>query len=455
MAERTVRRTKEWARWTLLGAAVVVLVVFLLAQRTQDVDVSYGQSPSQSGITEDDDVSLSDATVPSVPEMKEMIAADPVVRLPGSIARWDEQAVREVIGDSDVRILVAPPGLDKAERRRVMTVEADLEETVLTVVGTRSTGGLYVAVADRITGWRSQFATGDITGHLVRLISSLEKREDPELSSDFPWREPTGAELDAVAADLRTDGVHVADGATLERVPEESSAAAFPDEDALYVALPMQEFGEAVPRYGPALTRLFPDRPVVVMYGSWIEYHGPNATDFARLSATVFYAHFADRLSRYDYPQTNVLGVWLDRVTDVRYAGLFDRPLPYVPVDPLTVTLPALPWLFTACVVGFVALSFGPLSSRRGSLLQGPRARLAGLTALTIEVSGLTDERSDPSLTRGIGKLDAAREALESELPARQVRRLLDDAENELDDTARLLGRDAYRPRNYLQGRLR
>jgi hypothetical protein len=81
-------------------------------------------------------------------------------------------------------------------------------------------------------------------------------------------------------------------------------------------------------------------------------------------------------------------------------------------------------------------------------------ARLAGLTALAIEMSGLTDEIGNDALTRGIGKLGAAGEALARNLPDRHVRSLLDDAEAELDDTARSLGRADYRPNAYLSERL-
>ncbi|MFF5988006.1 hypothetical protein [Prauserella flavalba] len=436
-------------RWSLLGTAVVLLVVFLMSQR-QQIEVSYGQSPSSpDAVVEGEAGELSEATVPSVEAMTAMIDAEPVVRLPGSIARWNERVVREAIGDSDIRILVAPPGLDEAERGRVREVE----RATITIVGTKVSGGVYEATADAIPEWRAQFASGDVTTLLVPMIRHLQERESPAVDASFRWREPTAAELDTVTAELRANGSHVAEGATLEGVPE-ASEKAFPDAEALYVALPRQPFGQPVPRYGPALARTFPDRPIVVVYGSWIEYDGPGAADFAELVSAMFYAQFGTRLATYDYPQGNVLNAWLNRVTDVRYAGLFDRPLPYLPFDPVKVTMPALPWLFAACVAGFLALSARSLRRPQAARDSRHYSRLAGLTALAIEVSGLSGERSDPPLTRGIGKLRAATEALESGLPPAQVRTLLDDAENELDDTARLLGRRDYRPRNYLEGRL-
>ncbi|WP_243640019.1 hypothetical protein [Micromonospora sp. MW-13] len=91
--------------------------------------------------------------------MTALVAADPVVRLPGSVARWNEQRVREAIGNQQVRILVAPPGLDKDVRDRVR----DVKNATLRVIGTEVSGGLYQAVADDLPGWRAQFATGDVT----------------------------------------------------------------------------------------------------------------------------------------------------------------------------------------------------------------------------------------------------------------------------------------------------
>ncbi|MCX4470723.1 hypothetical protein OOK41_10465 [Micromonospora sp. NBC_01655] len=342
--------------------------------------------------------------MPSVAEMTALVAADPVVRLPGSVARWNEQRVREAIGNQQVRILVAPPGLDKDERDRVR----DVKNATLRVIGTEVSGGLYQAVADDLPGWRAQFATGDVTDLLVTLVAALQDQPTPPDRDEVRWREPTERELATVAADLRATGLHVGAGATLTRVPGESARHAFPD-GARVVALPPQRDGAPLPRYGPALTGLFPGTPIVVMYGSWIEYHGPGQADFAELAGASFYGQFASRLSRYDYPQDNVLAVYLNRVTDIRYSGLFDRPLPYRPVDPLRVALPALPWVFAGCVAAFLVLSIrslrrpdGGAGRRRGGRgRDGIPARLAGLTALAVEMSLLTDARSDPALTRG------------------------------------------------------
>ncbi|MGW1059892.1 hypothetical protein [Micromonospora rubida] len=467
MTGRLGQGRRELLRWAFLGIAVVVLVVFLLAQR-QSTDVSYGRSPSSSaGVEEGSAGELSDASVPSVAEMTALVAADPVVRLPGSTARWDEQRVREFIGNRDVRILVAPPGLDEDERGRVR----DVQNATVRVIGTEVSGGFYQALADDLPSWRDQFAAGDVTVPLAALIAKLTDQPTPPDRAELRWREPTDRELAVVAADLRATGLHRAPGATLTKIPADNAKNAFPD-GARFVALPPQRDGAPVPRYGPALTRLFPGTPIVVMYGLWIEYHGPGHDDFAELAGASFYGQFGNRLSRYDYPQGNVLAVYLDRVTDVRYAGLFERPLPYRPIDPLRVALPALPWVFAVCVAAFLILSIRSLrrpATGPGIRPGSPRpreprrhrprrgripARLAGLTALAVEMSLLTDARSDPALARGIVRLQAASEALGADLPDRHVRTLLTEAADELDDAAHKLGIPGYRPYLYLRERL-
>jgi hypothetical protein len=133
---------------------------------------------------------------------------------------------------------------------------------------------------------------------------------------------------------------------------------------------------------------------------------------------------------------------------------LFDRPLPYRPLDPLRVALPALPWLFAACVVAFLLLS---VRSTRRPARPGPRlgtsARLAALTGLAVEMSALTHRASEPALTRGITTLLAARDALAEELPDPHVHDLLDDAQGELDEAAGLLPYTGFRPADYLSRR--
>lgn len=431
-------------RWVFLAAAVVIVVVFLLAQRQNAIDVSYAKSPSEKAtVTEGSAGELTDTDLPSQDELSGMLRADRIVRLPGSIAYWDEKLVDDALGDTDIRVLVTPPGLTKEQREHVNTVE----DATIRVIGTDVTGTLYGATSDDNAGWRAQFATGDVTSLLLTIIASERDQELPDDVDLFEWRAPTAAELAPVVEDVRADRLHVADGATLKSIPD-SAETAFPGEKALFAAFPQQPAGKPVPEYGAALAEEFPDTPIVVMYGSWAEYYGPNAESFADLVAAGVYNRFAGRLASYAYPQENVLAVYLKQVTDVRYAGLFERPLPFQPFDPLRVALPALPWLFAVCVLVFLAMSVRAVRGPGRGLRHAPM-RLAGLTTLAIEMSGLS---RDPALVRALGKIEEARVSVADDLPDRHVIALLDSAESELDTAARALGRADYRPANYLAG---
>lgn len=430
-------------RWVFLAAAAVLVVVFLLAQRQHGADVSYAQSPSgRSTVTEGSAGELTDTELPSVEELTERLEREPVVRLPGSVAHWDEQRVTAAIGDADIRILVAPPGLTEEQQDQL----GEVENATIRVEGTSVTGTLYGASNDDIAGWRGQFTTGDVTSLLLAIIARERDLPDTQDLNLMTWRAPTAAELAAVTPDLSAGRPHVAPGATLDAVPE-SARTAFPDRPPLVAAFPQQPFGEPVPEYAPALAEQFPDTPIIVMYGNWISYTGPYAEEFADVAVGGFYGRFGDRLSTYAYPQGNVLNVYLNKVTDVRYAGLFVRPLPYRPFDPLRVALPALPWLFTACVLVFLVVSVRSMVGTRRT--RPSPGRIAGLTTLAVEMSALSH---DPALTRAITNLEAARSALGEDLPEEHVRELLAAAHDDLDEAARKLERPEYRPANYLAG---
>jgi hypothetical protein len=401
------------------------LVVFLVAQH-QTTRVSYAASPASAAVPDE----AGGGSVPSVAQMTAMVKANPVVRLPGSVAQWDEARVRAAIGTASTRILVAPPGLSKAEQDKVKAVD----DATITVIGTEVSGGIYQVSGSEADDWRPQFATGDVTGELLTLIAGLADKPAPGELDLLQRRDPTAAETARVAAGGR-------------RI---TGSAAFPGSSVLVVTLPRQPIGQPMPRYGPALAALEPNTPIVVMYGDWIEYDGPHAAEFADVATASFYGQFGDRLSAYAYSPETILNAYLARVTDVRYAGLFDRPLPYQPFDPLRVTLPVLPWVFAVCVLIFLALSVRSVRRPPRLTRAGTPARLAALSSLAVEMSLLTDKASDPALTRGIALLGAAREALADKLPDAHVRDLLATAESELDDAARKLPFPGFRPEEYL-----
>ncbi|MBB3038011.1 hypothetical protein [Hoyosella altamirensis] len=281
-----MRERLLWVRWVFLVVGVAVLVLFLVAQRqSQGVDVSYGQSPSVDKVMEGDGDELTDQTIPSTADIQQRVDSDRVVILPGAVAQWDERRVSDALGDSDLRILVAPPGLSEEQKDQL----DDVEGVDIQIVGTSVTGGIFGATNNNIAGWRAEFATGDVTNLLVALIARELDEEHPSDVDLLDRRIVTDSELAAVATDFSAGRRHAADGATLEAVPE-SAELAFPDEQPLVAAFPRQEFGEAMPDYGSALTERFPGKPILVMYGDWIEYHGPQAGEFAEIAAQLLRA---------------------------------------------------------------------------------------------------------------------------------------------------------------------
>lgn len=444
---RTLNR-RELVRWGALVLAIGIVVVFLAAQKSSTT-VSYKTSPVGRNYVEGAAGELSGAVLPTVEEMERRVAADQVVVLDGAVARWDTALIEDMIRGTDERILVAPPGLTDVQQKDLARVES----ATIRVVGTDVSG----ISSSTLPEWQHQFITRDITFLLVARIAIDQDSPTPSVVGPVEWRPPTTAELAPVVRELNTGtDLFVAPGATLTKIPADAEHA-FPPGRVLYAAFPYQPRGEPVPDFGTALTAAFPGTPIVVMYGSWVGYYGPGQADFADVVAAGYFGPYGDRLGRFEYPQLNVLGTYLDQMTNMRYAGVYDLPLPYRPVDPLALALPALPWVFGLCVVVFLALSVTPLVQGRTAAARpgggtGSAARLAGLTSLAVEMSALTGSAGNPSLTRGIRRLQSATEALAGNLPVRQVKLQLDRAETELAATARALGRPDYQPSAYLAG---
>jgi hypothetical protein len=465
--DRTFRKSMitQFARFVLAVAAIACVLFFINAQG-RGAEVTYG-SPSASAPEEPENEppELPTVGLPSAEEMAAMLNAEPVVRLPGAIAAWDAERVRQASGGRDVRIIATPPGLTKEQRsvladvdfevRRELEdrgIEDDENTIVFTIDGTRVSGGIYEVAPSTLDEWRAQFGRNDVTAPMIALINQLiGSGDEPVEGPADERREPTPDELEVVAEQLRESGRFTAPGASLTDVPADASAEAFGGVPAMYAAFPVQPAGERVPDYGPALARLFPETAIVVLYGSWIEYHGPHAADFAEVAAAGYYAQYGSVLARGPYPQDDVLRVYLRQVASVRYAGLFDRPLPYTPFDPLSVTLPALPWIFAGCAALLLALSARPLLRRTAARPLGTAGRLGELSALAVEVSGLTEKAQDPAFARAIVHLRAARDAIAGGLPDRHVHRLLDHAAEELDRVGRAVPVDGYRPADNLR----
>lgn len=451
-------------QWGSLALALVVLVIFLLSQQ-QIATERYGTDRLDSSPVDATPSQATKGTLPTDAELKQAMAASTIVRLPGAVATLDEAAVTARIKQADavlaakdepaIKVVLAPPGLSDADRRRMYR----LEGSNVTVIGLAVSFEAYSILPSSAIDWQSVFGTGDVTQLILAGIAAgLEQPAPPDEPSSLQWRKPTADELSTVVAGLRDDRRYVGPGADLSGIPT-LAATAFPGTPPMVVALPQQPPGQGVPDYAPALAREFPNTPIVVMYGYWISYAGPHADEYADLAAATFYGSTRDVISKTHYPQFNLLSVYLQRWAALRFSGMFDRPLPYSPPDPIGIALPALPWIFLGCVLVFVAISVHSVHSRRpGRQLpahsaHGQLARLTGLSSLAIEVSPLVDGAARAPLTRGIKRLTAAKQALDTHLPAALIDSQLDAGAHEFARVATAIHRQDYLPETYLRGR--
>jgi hypothetical protein len=470
----------RWIQWGTLVLAATVLLVFLLSQR-QTSDFLYGtQQVGDSADPGNKDGPAPPVAhagkLPSDAELTADLARSTIVRLPGAVATFDEPKVLAAIAHADqirtrkpdpepkIKVIVAPPDLSDADRERLLALPGDN----VRVVGLSVTFAAYDIMPSDTAGWQQQFVTGDVTSLILSRIAQVLDEPEP---TDVPlqWRTPTADELRTVLDGLgpaTPEGrLYAAPGADLTAIPK-VAAQAFPARPPIVLALPRQQRGAAVPDYGSALAKAFPDTPIVVMYGYWCGYTGPF-DDNTAVATAAYYSRYGPTISDNAFPQANVLNVYLQQWARIRFAGLFDRPLPYAPPDPVGIALPALPWTFLACVLVFVGVSVQTIRRRREPAADidlhppaDPPAgstsawdRLAGLSALAVELSGLADDRANAGLTRGVFRLRAAREALDAGRGATIVGAQLDAAGKEFDAIADLLGRPDYRPDNYLAGR--
>lgn len=452
-----------------LVAAVALVVVFVLSQK-QTADFLYGTHTASGSAAAAGDSGSGSATtapatgtIPSDAELKRELAASTIVRLPGAVAGFDEATVLAAIrhadavhgkrGEPKTHLVVAPPDISEADTQRIYALPGSNVKVIGLTVGYQGESATPSDLGD----WQSLFSDGDVTSLILSLMASDLGEPDPsDTSSSVHWRNPSAAELNTVRAGLAADRLYTAPGATLDAIPK-SASDAFPNTPPMVVAFPQQARGAAIPNYAPALATQFPNTPIIVMYGYSVSYAGPFGKDTADVATGGFYGQYGRKIADQAQPQWNILNVYLQQWAKVRYAGLFDRPLPYTPPDPVGITFPALPWVFLGCVLIFVGVSVHSVHSHRDRRLPSASPtdwhRLAGLSALAVEVSPLADAGvARTALTRGIRRLAAAQAALDARRPDVLIASRLDTAEHEFSTVATAIGRSDYQPRRYLAG---
>ena len=433
-------------------ASVVLLgligLIFISSQ-TQQPDVTFaGQIGKQISPT-----AIDTAPLPTYDQVVEQYSDAPIVRLPGATAVVDTALATEWLDKSDARqIVLAPPLSPDAED--TMTVPDD----VVLVHGTYTSFGGFSTTSSDFSDMQQTFATSDVTTSVVALIAHSIDVEMPEDLVEVSWREPTPDELAPVLAALESDGIAFVGGAEPFEIPAQATEAYPEGVDPLIVVTPHAAPGQPAVRYADAVAAQFPNRPVVAMTGLWIDFAGSYAQDFEAPLTASFYGQFGERLEKHAYSQETVLRLALNRVQEFRHSGIFDQPLPYQAPDPLELTLPALPWICGA--LGLTAVAASIVQIRRQRLDTPTPAdgatvhRLAGLSELAVEVSGLTEGRSKASLSRALRALAEAQEVIEGTSEgAEVVAGLLERAERELETVAERIGRPEYRPATFLEAR--
>ena len=442
---------QEVLRWLLAVLAVVAAVVFVVVQGRSS-DTTFDRDFESSRLTADETPTV---TLPSSEELTALLRAQTRVRLPGAIGWFDEEQVRAAIGDDDIRILVAPLGLTSDQSRMLYELEPFDEDApgvheVIRIEGTAVSGGSYDVRADDLPGWQRQFAQGDVTGALLTRVAAIKDAPTPADPAAVATRAPTAAEFAPVVAAVRSTGVFLDPAAEVTDVPA-TAGTAFPGEQPVIATFPRSAPGAPLVDWATALSAAFPDRPVVTLTGLWVDYRGPDADQFAEIASASYYGQYRTVLAERVLPTHGVLRTFLARIAELRLSGIFGRALPAPSFDPLSITLPALPIVFAGCAAGFLVLSVRQLRRRpRFFIAPAGRARLAGLSSLLIETSGLADRRADAPLARAAVALRAAGSAMTEPGLQAEVRTQLDAASAELDTVADLLGRKDYRPAEYV-----
>ncbi|GAB3307883.1 hypothetical protein GCM10027298_29530 [Epidermidibacterium keratini] len=383
--------------------------------------------------------------LPTYAEIEQQYGDQQIVRLPGAVATVDEQLVTQWLETAGAsRVLLLPPLSPDAPRGETYDAPRD----VVVVTGTMATFQSLGTSSSTTAEFQRKFALGDVTADVVALLANAVDEQAPE-TEPAPTREPTAEELSAVVADLSDDGMAFVGGAEPFERPE---AEPFESEPLIVVA-PYPAPGEPIVDYAAAVGEAFPDRVVVTMTGLWVDYAGEEIDDAAPAIAASFYGRTEERLSSYGYPQQNVLAANLATAEQFRAGGMFDREIPYVPADPLYLTLPVLPWLCAGLAV--VALGATLIPGRRPdgvelTLSPEAAARFAVLSDLAVEVSPHVTDEARPPYVRGSRALVEARDALaDPTTTAEDVDVLLDRVDEELTSVADAIDDPAWSPAEF------
>lgn len=443
-------------QWTAAVLALLVAAVFLSVQ-VQQPSGTFGKDPHQPAPI----VELYSVTsVPAADELNDLLEANRIVRADGAAARIDDAKVLPLLEQYDVRLLVLPYGVSAKRTTAIIEALDTPDHPTVVVQGLEGHFGGYAATPGDWVELENTLLAGEATGAVIDLIKHVngDRQSAERAIPQVTWREPTDAELDSVAADLADDSMAVIDGATAFPMPATVEEAFADGAVPLVVVSTTPGDPSAVPRYADALAERFPDRVIVTVTGRLVDIAGAGTEGFRTALNASFYGTFVDDLMAGEMAQGVLLAHYLRRTAEFRLSGIFDRPMPYVPTDPLDLTLPALPWVSLGLAGVFTAMSIRRVRDAASASPADPPtaeqlSELAGLSALSIEVSGLVDTAQRRRFARAASRLTAARDAIEDGLPSSDVQSDLDAARELFTAVADDMDRPDLRPEAYVDGR--
>ncbi len=276
---------------------------------------------------------------PDVPAIVQALPGTPVVRAPGSIAGFDEAAVRRVTPD-DVRIVLVPPRPLSADGDDDVysLLSAAARERSLRLLLVRGTQvqvvGRGTVVPTDLPGARDQLGRHDVTEELLFGLRSLD---DPRAGDDGVRRPLTTVPAPAalvrqVGDGLAADRTWVAPGVDEELAGARPLADRVPGLGVRVAVLAPLPGGRGWPDLLTPLASRFPGELVVVVRGSWLEATGPQQAD-ADLVRDQVLGLYQGLLSESAVPAANLVGQYLDRYQVVRSGVAYGRPQ----VQPVTV----------------------------------------------------------------------------------------------------------------------
>ncbi|ACV80407.1 hypothetical protein [Nakamurella multipartita] len=388
------------------------------------------------------------------------LLSNPVVVLPGSIARFDRSRIAALTANGQVKLLVAPPGpIDsdantgyrRALRDVAQAVEEQWDGTVVRVVGVE----VESVGQDGLDDIRHLLTTFEVTSELEFITPYLaggatgpstdervDDRTDPGLLADLTDRlraHPVVLTDGAVAAD---PSAAVTDPELVRQSWQDTTGTSL----RLVVRPPLAD-GEPAGVSAADLAAAFPDETVVLLQGRWLDVAGSDQATWT-VARDMTLSRYEDFLQSRQVGPTEIVRVLGAQYAELTSGAVQDQPAP-VQRNPVSWLLLILPWLALLLVVVFGLRHRSRRRARRiavarhedVALLAGAAAELPEVAAGILALDGLA--RSGPSqdrLTTATMQYRSARRCVADRRDAAAAAAAVRSARTALTEAADLLG---------------